>query len=162
MVVYANPRGSTSYGDAFANKIDKNYPSHDYDDLMSVVDAAIAKGFVDPDNLFVTGGSGGGLLTAWIVGKTDRFKAAVSQKPVINWTSEVLTTDGYTGYGELLVRQDAVGRSCGLLEALAAVPGRQRQDPDHGDGGRPRTTARRPAKPSSSSRRCSCAASPPP
>ncbi|MBS0360409.1 MAG: S9 family peptidase [Proteobacteria bacterium] len=95
IVVYANPRGSTSYGDEFANTIDKNYPSHDYDDLMSVVDAAIAKGSVDPGHLYVTGGSGGGLLTAWIVGKTDRFKAAASQKPVINWTSEVLTTDGY-------------------------------------------------------------------
>ena len=96
MVVYANPRGSTSYGEAFANEIDKNYPSHDYDDLMSVVDAAIAKGSVDPNRLYVTGGSGGGALTAWIVGKTDRFKAAATQKPVINWTSEVLTTDGYT------------------------------------------------------------------
>jgi dipeptidyl aminopeptidase/acylaminoacyl peptidase len=95
MVVYANPRGSTSYGDEFANTIDKNYPSHDYDDLMSVVDAAIAKGSVDPGHLYVTGGSGGGALTAWIVGKTDRFKAAAAQKPVINWTSEVLTTDGY-------------------------------------------------------------------
>ena len=63
---------------------------------MSVVDAAIAKGNVDPNALFVTGGSGGGLLTSWIVGKTDRFKAAVAQKPVIDWTSEVLTTDGYT------------------------------------------------------------------
>jgi dipeptidyl aminopeptidase/acylaminoacyl peptidase len=72
-VVYANPRGSTSYGEAFANQIDKNYPSHDYDDLMSAVDAAIAKGFIDKDALFVTGGSGGGVLTAWIVGKTDRF-----------------------------------------------------------------------------------------
>jgi len=96
MVVYANPRGSTSYGDAFANEIDKNYPSHDYDDLMSVVDAAIAKGSVDPNHLYVTGGSGGGALTAWIVGKTDRFRAAAAQKPVINWASEVLTTDGYT------------------------------------------------------------------
>jgi dipeptidyl aminopeptidase/acylaminoacyl peptidase len=96
VVVYANPRGSTSYGEEFANRIHHNYPSDDYDDLMSVVDAAIASGSVDPDALFVTGGSGGGLLTAWIVGKTDRFKAAVSQKPVINWTSEVLTTDGYT------------------------------------------------------------------
>jgi len=95
MVVYANPRGSTSYGDAFANEIEKNYPSHDYDDLMSVVDATIAKGSVDPNRLYVTGGSGGGLLTAWIVGRTDRFKAAASQKPVINWASEVLTTDGY-------------------------------------------------------------------
>ena len=95
IVVYANPRGSTSYGDTFANEIEKNYPSHDYDDLMSVVDAAIAKGSVDPNRLYVTGGSGGGLLTAWIVGRTDRFKAAASQKPVINWASEVLTTDGY-------------------------------------------------------------------
>ncbi|MDO6416277.1 S9 family peptidase [Sphingomonas sp. BIUV-7] len=96
IVVYANPRGSTSYGEEFANRIHHNYPSQDYDDLMSVVDAAIGRGNVDPNALFVTGGSGGGLLTAWIVGKTDRFKAAVSQKPVINWTSEVLTTDGYT------------------------------------------------------------------
>ena len=96
VVVYANPRGSTSYGEEFANRIHHDYPSQDYDDLMSVVDAAIAAGGVDPNALFVTGGSGGGLLTAWIVGKTDRFKAAVAQKPVINWTSEVLTTDGYT------------------------------------------------------------------
>ncbi len=95
VVVYGNPRGSTSYGDAFADEIDRNYPSHDYDDLMSVVDTAIGRGFVDPGHLYVTGGSGGGALTAWIVGKTDRFKAAATQKPVINWTSEVLTTDGY-------------------------------------------------------------------
>jgi dipeptidyl aminopeptidase/acylaminoacyl peptidase len=95
VVVYANPRGSTSYGEAFANEIDRNYPSHDYDDLMSAVDAAIAKGFVDEGRLYVTGGSGGGALTAWIVGKTDRFAAAATQKPVINWTSQVLTTDGY-------------------------------------------------------------------
>ncbi|MDB5432838.1 MAG: peptidase prolyl oligopeptidase active site region [Caulobacter sp.] len=97
IVVYSNPRGSTSYGEAFANEIDRNYPSHDYDDLMSVVDTAIAKGSVDPDHLYVTGGSGGGALTAWIVGKTNRFKAAATQKPVINWASEVLTTDGYNG-----------------------------------------------------------------
>ena len=95
VVVYANPRGSTSYGFDFADTINDNYPSHDYDDLISVVDAVIAKGVADPNNLFVTGGSGGGLLTAWIVGKTDRFKAAVTQKPVINWTSEILTTDMY-------------------------------------------------------------------
>lgn len=95
IVVYSNPRGSTSYGEAFANEIDRNYPSHDYDDLMSVVDAAVAKGVVDDKRLYVTGGSGGGALTAWIVGKTDRFRAAATQKPVINWTSEVLTTDGY-------------------------------------------------------------------
>ena len=93
VVVYANPRGSTSYGDAYANAIDKNYPGPDYGDLMAVVDTALAKGFVDPARLFVTGGSGGGVLTAWIVGNTDRFRAAVVAKPVINWTSWVLTAD---------------------------------------------------------------------
>jgi dipeptidyl aminopeptidase/acylaminoacyl peptidase len=92
-VLWTNPRGSTSYGAEFANLIDKNYPSADYDDLIASVDAAIADGTADPDNLFVTGGSGGGVLTAWIVGKTDRFKAAATQKPVINWISEALTMD---------------------------------------------------------------------
>jgi dipeptidyl aminopeptidase/acylaminoacyl peptidase len=93
VVVYSNPRGSTSYGEDFANQIEKAYPGHDYDDLMSVVDAAIATGHVDPNNLFVTGGSGGGVLTSWIVGKTDRFRAAATQKPVINWASWGLTAD---------------------------------------------------------------------
>jgi dipeptidyl aminopeptidase/acylaminoacyl peptidase len=95
VVIYANPRGSTSYGEVFANGIDRAYPGTDYDDLMSAVDAAVAKGFVDSSRLFVTGGSGGGVLTAWIVGKTHRFRAAVAQKPVVNWSSEVLTNDLY-------------------------------------------------------------------
>ncbi len=95
VVLYANPRGSTSYGDEFANLIHHNYPGQDYDDLMSGVDAVIARGFIDESQLFVTGGSGGGVLTAWIVGKTDRFAAAVVAKPVINWTSFVLTSDFY-------------------------------------------------------------------
>ncbi|MGN6059326.1 MAG: prolyl oligopeptidase family serine peptidase [Sphingomicrobium sp.] len=93
VVVFSNPRGSTSYGEDFANQIEKAYPGHDYDDLMSVVDAAIASGHVDPNNLFVTGGSGGGVLTSWIVGKTDRFRAAAAQKPVIDWASWGLTAD---------------------------------------------------------------------
>jgi dipeptidyl aminopeptidase/acylaminoacyl peptidase len=93
MVLYTNPRGSTSYGEEFANFIQHDYPSHDYDDLMSAVDAAIATGLVNPDQLFVTGGSGGGVLTAWIVGRTHRFRAAATQKPVINWGSFALTTD---------------------------------------------------------------------
>ncbi|MFK7830848.1 MAG: prolyl oligopeptidase family serine peptidase [Congregibacter sp.] len=93
VVVYVNPRGSTSYGERFANLIANNYPNEDYDDLMSAVDTVIAEGYVDPEQLFVTGGSGGGVLTAWIVGKTDRFRAAVVAKPVINWTSFVLTAD---------------------------------------------------------------------
>ncbi|MGB3472435.1 MAG: S9 family peptidase [Erythrobacter sp.] len=96
-VLSANPRGSTSYGEAFAKQIDKAYPGQDYDDLISLVDRAIAMGIADPDALFVTGGSGGGVLTSWIVGKTDRFKAAATQKPVINWTTQALTADG-TGY----------------------------------------------------------------
>jgi dipeptidyl aminopeptidase/acylaminoacyl peptidase len=93
IVVYGNPRGSTSYGEEFANLIYNNYPSHDYDDLMNIVDAAIQNGHVDTDNLFVTGSSGGGVLTAWTVGKTHRFKAAVTQRPVINWTSWLLVSD---------------------------------------------------------------------
>ncbi|WP_371996229.1 MULTISPECIES: S9 family peptidase [unclassified Shewanella] len=95
VVVYANPRGSDSYGKEFAQTIYNNYPSQDYDDLMSVVDGVIAKEAINEEALFVTGGSGGGVLTAWIVGHTDRFAAAVVAKPVINWYSFVLTTDIY-------------------------------------------------------------------
>jgi dipeptidyl aminopeptidase/acylaminoacyl peptidase len=95
VVVYTNPRGSTSYGGEFGNLIHHAYPGNDYDDLMSCVDAVIAEGYVDTERLFVTGGSGGGVLTAWIVGKTDRFRAAVVAKPVINWTSFTLTADAY-------------------------------------------------------------------
>ena len=93
VVVYVNPRGSTGYGEEFAQQIDLAYPGADYDDLMSVVDAVIAKTYVDPKRLFVTGGSGGGVLTAWIVGKTDRFAAAATVKPVINWTTMALAGD---------------------------------------------------------------------
>ena len=92
-VLYTNPRGSTSYGKDFANLIHHNYPSQDYDDLMSGVDHVIKRDYIDGDNLFVTGGSGGGVLTSWIVGKTDRFRAAVVEKPVINWYSFVLYAD---------------------------------------------------------------------
>ena len=92
-VLFCNPRGSTSYGEEFGNLIHHAYPGNDYDDLMSAVDAAIAKGGIEAKRLFVTGGSGGGVLTAWIVGKTGRFTAAAVQKPVINWTSFVLTAD---------------------------------------------------------------------
>ena len=92
-VLYTNPRGSTSYGKEFANLIHHNYPSQDYDDLMSGVDHVVKRDYIDGDNLFVTGGSGGGVLTSWIIGKTDRFRAAVVAKPVINWYSFVLYAD---------------------------------------------------------------------
>lgn len=94
IVLYTNPRGSSSYGAEFGNLIHHNYPNQDYDDLMSGVDAVIEKGYVDENNLFITGGSGGGVLTSWTIGKTDRFKAAVVAKPVINWYSFVLHADG--------------------------------------------------------------------
>ncbi|MFQ5511072.1 MAG: prolyl oligopeptidase family serine peptidase [Candidatus Krumholzibacteriia bacterium] len=96
VVLYANPRGSTSYGEEFGNLIHHNYPGEDYDDLMSGVDAVIGRGYIDANNLFVTGGSGGGVLSSWIVGKTDRFRAAVVAKPVINWYSFALTSDVYS------------------------------------------------------------------
>lgn len=94
VVVYTNPRGSTSYGEDFAAYINHNYPSEDYNDLMDATDHVIDQGYVDQDQLFITGGSGGGVLTAWSIGKTDRFKASVVAKPVINWYSFVLTADG--------------------------------------------------------------------
>jgi len=97
-VLYTNPRGSTGYGQEFVNGIQNAYPGPDYDDLMAGVDAALSKGWIDDKNLFVCGGSGGGVLTAWIVGHTDRFAAACVMRPVINWHSFVGTTDGPSWY----------------------------------------------------------------
>jgi acylaminoacyl-peptidase len=93
VVLYSNPRGSTSYGEEFGNLIHHAYPGDDFHDLNSGVDAAIAKGYIDEKNLYVTGGSGGGVLTAWMIGNTDRFRAALAFYPVINWESFVLTAD---------------------------------------------------------------------
>jgi acylaminoacyl-peptidase len=93
VVLYVNPRGSTSYGEEFANLIHHAYPGDDFYDLDSGVDAAIEKGYIDAQNLFVTGGSGGGVLTCWMIDRTTRFRAAASLYPVINWYSWVLTSD---------------------------------------------------------------------
>ncbi len=93
VVVYANPRGSTSYGEEFGNLIHHAYPGDDFFDLDSVVTAAVSRGNLDPDRLYVTGGSGGGVLTCWMIGRTDRFRAAATVYPVINWFSWVLTAD---------------------------------------------------------------------
>lgn len=98
VVFYPNPRGSTSYGEEFGNLLYHNYPGQDYDDVISGVDAVIAKGYVSPDSLFVTGGSAGGIMTAWIIGKTDRFRAAAVIKPVMNWYSKTLVADNWNGY----------------------------------------------------------------
>jgi dipeptidyl aminopeptidase/acylaminoacyl peptidase len=97
-VLYTNPRGSTGYGQEFVNGIQFSYPGKDLDDLLAGVDAAVETGWIDEDNLFVCGGSGGGVLTAWIVGHDTRFAAAVSMRPVINWHSFVGTTDGSGWY----------------------------------------------------------------
>ncbi|MGH7574883.1 MAG: prolyl oligopeptidase family serine peptidase, partial [Longimicrobiales bacterium] len=98
IVLYTNPRGSTGYGSAFGNAIKNAYPGKDYDDLMRGVDEVIARGYIDTDNLFVYGCSGGGVLTSWIVGHTDRFAAASANCPVTNWFSFVGTTDGANWY----------------------------------------------------------------
>ncbi len=98
VVFYPNPRGSTSYGEAFGNLLYNNYPGEDYNDVMDGVDVAISKGIADPEHLYVTGGSAGGIMTAWIIGKNNRFKAAVVTKPVMNWISKTLVADNYYGY----------------------------------------------------------------
>ncbi len=87
VVLYTNPRGSTSYGQDFANVIQYRYPGDDYKDIMAGVDEVLKRGYVDEKKLGVTGGSGGGLLTNWAVTQTDRFAAAVSQRSVADWTS---------------------------------------------------------------------------
>ncbi|MCT8340885.1 S9 family peptidase [Flavobacteriaceae bacterium TK19130] len=98
IVFYPNPRGSTSYGEAFGNLLYHNYPGEDYNDVMDGVDHLIQKGIAHEDKLFVTGGSAGGIMTAWMIGKNDRFEAAVVAKPVINWISKTLVADNYYGY----------------------------------------------------------------
>ncbi len=94
VVVYTNPRGSSGYGTDFGNEIQYDYPNHDFDDLMSSVDDVISRGYVDEDNMFVYGCSGGGVLTAWVVGHTDRFRAASSNCPVTNWFAFPGEVDG--------------------------------------------------------------------
>jgi acylaminoacyl-peptidase len=93
VVLYTNPRGSTSYGQEFGNLIHHAYPGDDFYDLDAGVTAVVAKGYIDPKRLYVTGGSGGGVLTCWLIGRSDRFRAAVTVYPVINWYSFTLTSD---------------------------------------------------------------------
>ena len=93
VVLYINPRGSTSYGQDFGNIIQYHYPGDDYRDLMAGVDEVLKRGYVDPKKLGVTGGSGGGVLTNWAVTQTDRFAAAVSQRDISDWASWWYTAD---------------------------------------------------------------------
>ena len=98
LILYTNPRGSTGYGSAFGNAIKNAYPGKDYNDLMAGVDTVINRGYVDSNRLYVFGCSGGGVLTSWIVGHTNRFAAASANCPVTNWLSFVGTTDGSSWY----------------------------------------------------------------
>ncbi|MBT8273480.1 MAG: S9 family peptidase, partial [Bacteroidia bacterium] len=98
LVFYPNPRGSTSYGEEFGNLLYHNYPGEDYQDVMDGVDYLVEKGLADNEKLYVAGGSAGGIMTAWIIGKNNRFKAAAVHKPVMNWISKTLVADNYYGY----------------------------------------------------------------
>jgi YD repeat-containing protein len=93
VVLVTNPRGSTGYGSEFINGIDHNYPGPDYDDLMAGVDAVVGKGYVDTARMYVSGCSGGGVLSSWVIGHTDRFAAAAVRCPVIDWISMAGQTD---------------------------------------------------------------------
>lgn len=93
VVVYTNPRGSTSYGREFSQAVEGIWGKEDYEDVMAAVDAVLAKGYVDPERLGVTGGSYGGFMTNWIIGHNDRFKAAVTARSVTSLTSMYGTTD---------------------------------------------------------------------
>ncbi len=93
VVLFTNPRGSTSYGQEFGNLIQYRYPGDDFKDLMAGVDDVLKRGYVDPDRLGVTGGSGGGLLTNWTITQTHRFKAAVAQRDIADWYGFWFTAD---------------------------------------------------------------------
>ncbi|HKO57861.1 MAG TPA: S9 family peptidase [Thermoanaerobaculia bacterium] len=93
IVLYPNPRGSTTYGQEFGNIIQFRYPGDDYKDLMAGVDALIARGWADPRKLGITGGSGGGVLTNHAITQTDRFAAAVSQRSISDWSAWWYTGD---------------------------------------------------------------------
>lgn len=98
VVFYPNPRGSTGYGEEFGNLLYHDYPGDDYQDVMDGVDLLIERGITSEDSLYVTGGSAGGIMTAWMIGKNDRFEAAAVVKPVMNWISKTLSADNYYGY----------------------------------------------------------------
>jgi dipeptidyl aminopeptidase/acylaminoacyl peptidase len=93
VVLYTNPRGSTGYGTDFGNAINKKYPGVDYDDLMAGVDTVVRRGYVDTQRMYVGGCSGGGVLSSWVIGHTNRFAAAAVRCPVMNWMSFAGTSD---------------------------------------------------------------------
>ena len=93
VVLYTNPRGSTGYGSAFGNAIEHAYPGVDYQDLMAGVDTVVGRGYIDQTRMYVGGCSGGGVLSSWVIGHTNRFAAAAVRCPVIDWLSMAGQTD---------------------------------------------------------------------
>lgn len=93
VVVFTNPRGSAGYGEAFTSCTRGRWGESDMPDVMGAVDAILERGYVDEARMGVTGGSYGGYMTNWIIGHTDRFKAAVTQRCVANFYSMVGTSD---------------------------------------------------------------------
>ncbi|MFD0795445.1 S9 family peptidase [Mucilaginibacter litoreus] len=106
IVMKVNYRGSTSYGFTFADQSHGNITGPAYEDVMSATDAVIDAGLADSSRSYVTGGSAGGLLTAWIVGKTSRFKAAAAVKPVINYLSQALSNDQYVANSRYIFKKN--------------------------------------------------------
>lgn len=100
VVFYPNMRGSTSYGEEFGNLLYHDYPGDDYHDIMDGVDLLIERGITEEDSLFVTGGSAGGIMTAWMIGMNNRFRSAAVVKPVMNWISKTLAADNYYAYAD--------------------------------------------------------------
>ena len=143
VVLYTNPRGSTGYGAKFTNLIDNEYPDKDFDDLMAGVDTVIGRGYVDTNNLFVYGCSGGGVLTAWTVGHTDRFAAAVVAVPR-DRLDQFRGRDRRRGLVREL-RQALLGRSERVSPALAHHVRGARQDADHAHDRRARPAHADPA-----------------
>ena len=118
VVLYTNPRGSSNYGQDFGNSIQFRYPGDDYKDLMAGVDEILKKGYIDEGRMGVTGGSGGGLLTNWVVTQTNRFKAAVSQRDISDWANFWYTAD-FTLFTPTVVPQGSLRRPGGLRRALS-------------------------------------------
>ena len=138
VTVWSNPRGSTGYGEDFALEIDRAYPGNDYHDLMSVVDEMVRRKYVDDKRLFVTGGSGGGILTAWIVTKTKRFAAAASIKPVINWMTMALAGDIAPYVRRHWIREDPWSNPEAFLKIFSHSLCRSGTNSNADDGGRGR------------------------
>ena len=130
VVLYANPRGSTSYGEEFADLLYHNYPGQDYDDLMSGVDAVIARGYIDEDNLFVTGGSAGGIMTAWIVRQNRSLQGCSGAKAGDQLDQQDANCGQLVRLLPQPLRRTALGEPGRLLGVLAAFAGRKRQHPD--------------------------------